>query len=264
MSGEEQSRESQTVPVYPHSRRYAYEHGEEEQHMRSLKENIACKNAIEQALNSHYDGYSLDTGAAVKEVADVFGYDRMLHVLALSIQDMSWDGRISRDNISWARTQPIEKDVWDPGGWDQNDLLRVNTHPGLTDMFTKKARHDYLLTQPLTVPEIQQEAARLLRRLNDLQEPNSPNKTHFMAEVSRLFVERASSKELTALKRFLPYKSLALAKVKGRNGVFAAISGDESRGKELRKPRQSVLDKLQEPALKTAPKRSARLKEMEL
>ena len=79
-----------------------------------------------------------------------------------------------------------------------------------------------------------------------------------------MFIERASSKELNALKKFLPYKSLMLAKVKGRTGVYAAISGDEQRGKELRKPRQSVLDKLREPASATSPKHSARLKEMEL
>ena len=43
-----------TTPIYFHSATYAHEHGELDQYRASHKANIACKEAIEQAIADNY------------------------------------------------------------------------------------------------------------------------------------------------------------------------------------------------------------------
>ena len=43
-----------TTPIYLHSATYAHEHGELDQYRASHKANIACKEAIEQAIADNY------------------------------------------------------------------------------------------------------------------------------------------------------------------------------------------------------------------
>lgn len=43
-----------TTPIYFHSATYAYEHGELDQYHASHKANIACREAIEQAITDNY------------------------------------------------------------------------------------------------------------------------------------------------------------------------------------------------------------------
>ena len=68
---------------------------------------------------------------------------------------------------------------------------------------------------------------RLLDAFGRLNKPNSPNKTHFMVEVSPAFMLLASSKEQGRLQAMLPYKSLSLSSMKDKRGVYALI------GKEM-------------------------------
>ena len=117
-------------------------------------------------------------------------------------------------------------------------------HTGLTDLFITQARHDFLLTQPLTQDEIRAEATHLLTKLQEPSAPNSPGGTHYMARVTSDFLERASTKDLDSLKRLLPFQSLSLASAKDRTGTFAFIGKDENRAQELRPARASVRDGL--------------------
>ena len=128
------------------------------------------------------------------EVIGAFGMDRTLHVLAATVRHMDWDGRISRSNKEWAKTVPVFEDM-DAWGNDRNTELVVNSHPGLTDLFLSEARKEQHLRTPLSDEEIKAEAARLLSELQKPQEPNSPNKTHFMVELSPYFTQIASSKD---------------------------------------------------------------------
>ena len=115
-------------------------------------------------------------------------------------------------------------------------------HPGLLDLFISQSRHDYLLTQPLTKEDIHREAVRLLEHLQEPKRPNSPNGTHFMAQISPDFLGRASSKDQEKLFPMLPFSSLTFSWLYGRKGVYALISQEENRNKPLRKP--SVRKKL--------------------
>lgn len=147
--------------MYPYPASYAHEHGELEQYRASHKANIACRDAIDTAIADHYRDNRLGNGA-VKQVVEQFGYDRTLYVLANTVRQKDWDGRISRDNKEWAKTIPVyeDKDSW--SGDRRCEFVMDRAHTGLMDLFTTQTRREYLLTQPLTKEDIQQEAARLL------------------------------------------------------------------------------------------------------
>ena len=125
------------LPVYRHSAAYAHEHGELDQYRTSQRVNIACKEAIEAAISENYRDNRLD-GAAVGQVTEQFGYDRMLYVLANTVRHKEWDGRISRDNKAWASTIPMPEG----GSQDRHSeyLVVDRCNPGLTDLFLKQVR----------------------------------------------------------------------------------------------------------------------------
>ena len=231
------------TPVYKYPASYAKENGELELYRASNKANVACKEAIEKAITDHYFDNVLHHGA-VKEVVDQFGFERTLYVLANTVRQKDWDGRISNDNKAWAQTIPVfeNPDAW---GNDRNCAFVVDRpHTGLTDLFINQARREYLLTQPLTKQEIHSEAARLLGRLQTEREPNSPSGTHYMAQISPDFLMRASTKDQDKLFDLLPFSTLTISTLKDRKGEFAFISKDENRNQTLRERKPSVKEKL--------------------
>ena len=131
-----------TTQLYIYPASYAREHGELEQYRASYKANIACKEAIEQAIADHYRDNRLGT-EAVHQVLEQFGYDRMFYVLAGTVREKDWDGRIFRDNKAWAKTIPVYENP-DGFGQDRNVYFVVDhSHPGLVDLFLTQARLDY-------------------------------------------------------------------------------------------------------------------------
>lgn len=109
------------------------------------------------------------------------------------------------------------------------------------------------------------EAQRIVAGLKDLSAPNSPNKTHFMVDLSPYFVQIASSKDTDRLFSMLPYKSLCFTGMKDRHGLYAVIGKDENRDKEVRRPRASIRRQLSETKQAQAPKKApARTKKNEL
>ena len=65
-----------------------------------------------------------------------FSVERIRYVLAATVQQKDWDGRISEDNKAWAKTIPIAD--------EQNRYYFVvdQCHPGLTDLFVKRFREE--------------------------------------------------------------------------------------------------------------------------
>ena len=103
------------------------------QYRASLQVSLACKEAIEQAINAHYGDNRLNTEAAVKEVLEQFGPERMQYILANTVLKKEHDGRISRDNKAWAKTIPMPEDGGDPR--HSYALVVDKVNPGLTDLF---------------------------------------------------------------------------------------------------------------------------------
>ena len=242
-TAKDEAKKLRELLVYPYPADHARENGELDAYRASFRANVSCKEAIEAAIREHYRDNRLDAGAAVGQVAEQFGQERMLYVLAATVRHFDYDGRISRDNKRWANTIPAYQNG-DGMDSDRSVQFVVSSHPGLTDLFLTQARHEQRLRLPLTADEIKTEAARLLGKLQEPVQPNSPNGTHFMAEVSRDFMEHAGAKDTAALQKLLPFSTLALTTLKDRKGVFAVISKEEDRSQSLRRP--SVRSKLQQ------------------
>lgn len=248
------------TPVYKFSFEHAYNKGETEQHRASNRANIACQEAIEQAIASNSQNNRFHATAAVQEVVKQFGYERMFYVLANTVQTMDWDGRISRNNKEWAKSVPV---VFEQGKRDMSFLI-TRIHPGILDMFVSDARHSHLLRQPLKAADIKAEAAHILEKLQSAQEPNSPNGTHYMVRVSPDFMARAKTKDTDRLLSMLPFQSLSLSTMEGQKGVFALISRDENRNQKLVLRRPSVRKILQEKSdAPSAPKPPSKSKSKE-
>ena len=128
------------TPVYPYSAAYAREHSELDAYRTSHKENVACKQAIEAAIRAHYRDNSLGREGA-QQVIEQFGLERVQYVLANTVRQMDWDGRISNDNKAWANNISVyeDKNHW---GDDRNLDFVVASHPGLTDLFTTQVRRE--------------------------------------------------------------------------------------------------------------------------
>ena len=205
---------------------------------------MACKEAIEAAISAHYSDNRLGKQAAL-EVIEAFGMDRTMYVLANTVRHKDWDGRISQDNKRWAMTIPVHADRNQWGDDRNTEFVVDKSHPGLTDLFVNQVRREQLLRTPLTNEEIQQEAERLLSALQAPKEPNSPNGTHFMAQISPDFLARASTKDTDRLMATLPFRSTTFSGLNDRKGHFVLITKDEDRDQPLRKPRRSVRKDLQ-------------------
>ena len=101
------------------------------------------------------------------------------------------------------------------------------------------------------------EARRIVREMKRHDTPNSPNKTHFMVELSPAFMQLANTKDIDRLFSMLPYKTLSFSKIEGRHGTYALIDKGENRDKEIKKPRPSVRAQLAADKKTAAPKKSA-------
>lgn len=112
-------------------------------------------------------------------------------------------------------------------------------------------------TAALHDSRIRREAERVLSKLQALKEPNSPDKTHFIVELSPYFAAIASSKDTDRLLSMLPFKKMSLSNLKEQHGIYAFLPKDENRDKGLRKPRQSIRAQLAADKEKAAPKKAA-------
>lgn len=97
------------TPIYTETAAYAKSVGELDLYRVSLHENKNCKNAIDKAISENFDGFRLKKDC-YKPVIEQFGQERMLYVLANTLQLRGWDGRFSRDNKAWAEHFSIPGD----------------------------------------------------------------------------------------------------------------------------------------------------------
>lgn len=134
------------TPLYHYSASYAQEHGEFEQYQASLQSNIACRKAIEKAISAHYRDYILGDGA-LQDVLKQFDYERILFVLAVTVQNKDWDGRISRDNKLWAQTISIFSDKDSDSFGNNCGFVVDRINPGLMSIFLSDVRNEYEKTQ---------------------------------------------------------------------------------------------------------------------
>ena len=125
------------VPIYKYSAETARYENELTDYRESKRCNIKCKEAIEEAIRTHFDGMHLDT-SCVQDIFDEFGYDRTMWVLAATVKNKSFDGRFSSINKGWARTIiPSNLDKY------EFDEYAVQSHPAVLNGFIDSVRAEY-------------------------------------------------------------------------------------------------------------------------
>lgn len=142
---EKQKEELLNLPVYIFSATFAKEHSELDKYRASHRANVDCKNAIEESISSHYGDNRLDI-SCVQEVIDRFGMERTAFVLANTVQDKSWDGRISDTNKAWAKDYPVPNDYDAWGGRRTHEYVCSKAHPGLVNLFINRFRKEQELS----------------------------------------------------------------------------------------------------------------------
>lgn len=98
----------------------------------SLRENISCKDAIEEAIRRDFDGMHLK-GDCVRRIIEQYGFKRTAWVLSNTLQQKEWDGRFSPQNKEWARKTFI------PGEGRCTEYL-VESHPAVLNGFVSQFR----------------------------------------------------------------------------------------------------------------------------
>ena len=162
---EEKAERLRVLPVYMETADYAREHGEEALYRDSMKANVLCRTAIEDAISKHYHDNHLHIEGA-KSVLEKFGTERTCYVLAATVQDKDWDGRISGNNKTWAKDFVIPKD---PTAWNTDAYRRFvvsGSHPGLVDLFLNQVRREIDL--------MKERKPSVLKKLHDTQAADMP------------------------------------------------------------------------------------------
>ncbi len=124
-------------PLYTHTITYAMEHGRADDYLESRKLNLDCKNAIEDAIRKNFDGLHLAHDAA-KGVLEEYGAERVVFILANTVQHLEHDGRFSIGNKAWAKGYEIPENI--NRGMDMNADYVVSSHPAVLDGFIGLAR----------------------------------------------------------------------------------------------------------------------------
>lgn len=127
-------------PIYPYTLDFAVEHAAADEYLDSRKLNIDCKNAVENAIRTHFDGLHL-THDAVDSVLEEYGRERLAYVLACTVQHKESDGRFSRGTKEWAASIPVAENV--SRGMDLNNDYVIDSHPAVLDGFIGLARDKF-------------------------------------------------------------------------------------------------------------------------
>ena len=121
------------APIYHETANYAYEAGELESYRASLAANVECRRAIEAAISSNYGDNRLNADAAVKSVLEQFSPERVRYVLANTIQQKDFDGRIPQPLKEWAKSVDVCPE-------NASRFLVDKPNPGLTALFVDAFR----------------------------------------------------------------------------------------------------------------------------
>ena len=119
--------------LYPYSSAEARERNELSLWRESHRANIACRDAIEDAIRQNFDGMYLNEDC-LAPVLTAYGYKRTAWVLANTLHELKWDGRFSPANKQWAERRYIPQDE------RHNAAITVRSHPAVLDGFVSLYR----------------------------------------------------------------------------------------------------------------------------
>lgn len=99
----------------------------------SFAANEKCRDAIEAAITSNYGDNRLDADAAVKSVLEQFSPERVRYILANTIQQKDFDGRIPQPLKEWAKSVEVCPE-------NASRFVVDKANPGLTALFVDAFR----------------------------------------------------------------------------------------------------------------------------
>ena len=121
------------IPVYPYNAKDAMKRGEIEKWRESFRENCACAGGIDILIRENFDGMHLKDGT-VEKIVELYGYKRVEHVLANTVQERRGDGRFRPDNRAWAESYYIPEDEMN------NYCFAARSHSAILDGFISHYR----------------------------------------------------------------------------------------------------------------------------
>ncbi len=119
---------------YPYSFEEARRNSSIDMYKQSLQANIDCKNLIEDTITKNHIDNRLKPGGA-KKVLKQFGIDRPTYVLSFTLQQLTNEGRISKDNMDWAKETYVPED-------NNNVDFFVDSHKGVLNIFVNQFRDE--------------------------------------------------------------------------------------------------------------------------
>lgn len=124
--------------IYSHNFEFALANKQVEDYRNSLRRNIACRNEIEHQISECYEYPHFHYNKAADAVIAAFGVERVMYVLANTIQSKPWDLRFSRSNSEWAKGFTI----WEKDTTNNSDHIRflVSSHSTLVDALVTEVR----------------------------------------------------------------------------------------------------------------------------
>ena len=124
-------------PLYLQTAKYADEHYEMIDYRNSHHENEECKRAITEAIRDNFDGMHLQDGFEDKLI-EKYGMERVVFIVATTINEHEYDGRYSRENKEWVKTIPMSESE------DERRNCILNVHPAVLDGFANRIRKKVL------------------------------------------------------------------------------------------------------------------------
>ena len=133
-------------PLYKYSAETARHNGELDAWRESKKENIRCRDFLDEQIAKRFDGMTLPSDCVENTVKE-FGYDRTMWVIANTIQNRKGDGRFHSRNTEWAKRFNIP----DTG---RNYEFALNSHSCLVDGAADDIRKMYAELNLFSVEDI--------------------------------------------------------------------------------------------------------------
>ena len=122
-------------PLYRYSAETAKRDGELDAWRESQKENIRCRDFLDEQVREKFDGFRLPDECAENAIKE-FGYDRTMWVIANTILERKGDGRFSEQNQKWAKSLNISS-------YRHNYEFALNSHSCLVDGLASDVRKMY-------------------------------------------------------------------------------------------------------------------------
>lgn len=148
------------APIYRETANYAYEAGELEVYRASFAANEECRRAIEAAISSNYGDNRLDADAAVKSVLEQFSPERVRYVIANTIQQKDFDGRIPHPLKEWAKSVEVCPE-------NASRFLVDKPNPGLTALFVDAFRQQTEPKKEVTSEKTEERDSEVVAWEND-------------------------------------------------------------------------------------------------